>query len=371
MSHLSVARFCAPVAASIKLDMVNCSSAAGNCSSDTTGGFFVTPGFTALMIILLLIDVAAIVLKVLTATALLCKSVPIHKSLRVLLFNLLVAEILTGVSLMIKTINSAILSVSTEVPEIVPSLPLCRFIFWTLAVLLPARMFALTTYSSFVFVYIKYGKERIRTGYIVAALVIMWLFALALGVDRWVPQSLEVNYVRNVSCTPVSTSQVILPLRATSHTIWLLFGGVLPLIVGIVMPIAAYRQEKRYGQHRWMPTTAYKKSLVRLPSFLLSGNIINFVWMIIPALTFSITGFGNGMIRLNAEAILLTFFISITISLLPTPVFMLIYLRTLRYQVRKLITCYSCACCPKRQSRLLIHDAIAYHSTPYYVKFCQ
>ena len=340
--------------------MDNCSTTGKNCSvQNNEGEFFLeSPWFTALLSLFLLIDAAAIVLKVLTAVALTARSIPIHKSLRVLLFNLLVAEILTGLILMVKTLNSAILSVST----VRPSLPLCRFILWAFATLLPARMFALTTYSTVVFVYIKYGRERIRTGYIVVALVIIWLLAAALGVDRWVVESLGVFYFRNVTCTPISNSQLIVELRGPSQAIWLIFGGIVPFIVSIVMPIAAYRQEKHYGQHRLTEATAYKKSVVRLPSFLLISNFFNFCWMVVPALAFSIVSFAHSQ-TVDVEAIMLTFFTCLTISLLPTPVFMLIYLRTLRKRVGEIVTCHSCACCRKRKSVLLSEDALAYHTT--------
>ena len=336
--------------------MNDCNITEGSCSSPPNKLFIESPGFTALLSLFLLIDAAAIVLKVLTAVALTARSIPIHKSLRVLLFNLLVAEILTGLILMVKTLNSAILSVST----IRPSLRLCRFTLWAFATLLPARMFALTTYSTVVFVYIKYGRERIRTGYIVVALVIIWLLAAALGVDRWVPESLGVFYFRNVTCTPISNSRLIVELRAPSQAIWLIFGGIVPFIVSIVMPIAAYRQEKRYGQHRLMEAIAYKKSVVRLPSFLLLSNFFNFCWMVVPALAFTIVSFARSF--LNVEAIMLTFFTCLTISLLPTPVFMLLYLRTLRKRVREIVTCHNCACCQKCKSVLLSEDALAYHT---------
>ena len=350
--------------------MDNCSSTSGNCSDQAKGNFLVSPGFTFLLSLFLLIDVAAIVIKVLTAAALTAKSIPIHKSLRILLFNLLVTEILTGLVLMAKTINSAILSVSTTMPDIVPSLPLCRFLFWSLAILLPARMFALTTYSTIVFVYIKYGKERIRTGYIVVALVIIWLLAIALGVDRWLPESLDVFYFQNVTCTPIRGRRLIIPLRASSQGIWLIFGGIIPFVVSIIMPIAAYCQEKRYGQHRVMQTTAYKKSVVRLPSFLLIGNTFNFLWMIVPALAFTIVGFSKDGLSVDLEAVMLTFFIFITISLLPTPVFMLIYLRTLRNRVREIVTCYNCACCYRCKSRSFNGDALVYRTTTEYNRQC-
>lgn len=343
--------------------MDNCSTEGGNCSSQTEENFLVSPLFTSLLSLFLLLDVAAIVLKVLTASALTARSIPIHKSVRILLFNLLLAEILTGIVLMMKTINSAILSASTTTPSVVPSLPLCRFILWAFATLLPARMFALTTYSTVVFIYIRYGKERIRTGYIVVALVIIWLMAAALGVDRWVAESLGVFYFQNVTCTPISSRRLIVPLRASSQTIWLVFGGIIPFIVSIAMPIAAYCQEKRYGQHCMMPATAYKKSVVRLPTFLLIGNTCNFIWMIVPALAFSISNFGPH--RVDVEAIVLIFFTCLTLSLLPTPVFMLCYLRTLRNKVREIVTCCNCARCRKRKSISFTGNTPAYRTTRY------
>lgn len=337
--------------------MNNCNTTGESCSSPPDKIFLESPLFTALLSLFLFIDAAAIVLKVLTAVALTARTIPIHKSLRVLLFNLLVAEILTGVILMVKTLNSAILSVST----LRPSLRLCRVILWAFATLLPARMFALTTYSCFVFVYIKYGRQRIGTGYVVVALVIIWFMAAALGVDRWVAESLGVFYFRNVTCTPISSRQLIIELRGPSQAIWLIFGGIVPFIVSIVMPIAAYRQEKRYGQHRMMHAMAYKKSVVRLPSFLLISNFLNFCWMVVPALAFGIGSYARSL-PVNVEAIMLTFFTCLTISLLPTPVFLLVYLRTLRERVREIVTCHNCACCRKRNAVLLSVDVLAYHT---------
>ena len=325
----------------MKLDeenaVVNSLSSSANISSQI---LLKSPGYATFFVILTLLAFAAVLLNILTIAAL-ARDSTILKTVRVLLINIFVAELLIGIAVVIDTISSAVLS-ARRANQAAPPHQFCRFVNWLLAVSIIARIYGLTAYITTVVVYIRCGWKKFKALYMVAALVALWTLAAVLGADRWIPQSVGATYLKGVTCSSVADENVILSVRITFGTLWILLGGIMPLIICSSLTIVGICQLRQHHRRDSTSSAQYKISVAKLASFLIIGNLVNLFCVCLPSLGSIISSFPQA--KVNSVAVVTIFSSALSVSLYPTHIIVMICMQTIRQQMIVII-CHCQPCC--------------------------
>ena len=293
--------------------MENCT----NCSVNgpNKGG----PGFGAVLIFALLLFITAIVLNVTIITAL-CVAHSVSKLMRIFLINLLVAGVIVAL-IGIGFILSGLVLNFTSLPP--PDLGFCRFLVWGYGVGSVARLYCLAGFSIVVLLIVRYNKKEMKTLYIVVFLALIWCVSILLNTDLLVPPIYAVQYYDGVACNSMtSDADIIEEAYYVFLAILAIFGGLTPLTISIVVPIVVLC----YVRRNTIADEFSYKGIAKFALFLVAGNLINILnhLLIISVLLFWYA--------------FLTYLVA-AISLIPTPVMILIFMKPVRAQVTKVIRC--------------------------------
>ena len=324
-----------------------------NDSNDSDDRYLSTPEFTGLTITLLTFIPPAILLHILTAIALLLDRT-ILKPLRILLLNLVTGEFLTALYVTLHMTSAAVLSTQSD-PN--PDGQLCRFILWCIGTVLAARMFCVTAYSIGVFVFVRRGAAGLKTLHAVIAIIVVWLLALIMGIDRWLPFSVGTLFVHQVACVPFVDGAVILALRISSVTSWIIIAGIIPTIICITLPIVALYYLKRKSSHGLVESGTYKKAMTKLALFLIIGSIVNIIWIFIPGVAVMISSFfplpeSSGEIDLAGVVTVYFSFPILTLSLVPPCLIIVIFLKAVQQKFKEIFCCICIVrCCISLKTR--------------------
>ena len=308
-----------------------------------------SPGYTIFFVILTLLAFASVLLKIWTIAALVRDST-ILKTLRALLINIFVAELVIAVAVITVTTSSAVLS--ARATQTTPSEQFCRFINWLLAASVTARIYGLTAYITIIVVYITCGWKMFKATYVVTMLVGLWILAGVFGADRWIPQSIGAVYIQGVTCSSVAHEDVILSVRLTFGTLWILLGGIIPLIICSSVTIAGICQLKKHNIQDSAVSLQYKKSVTKLVSVLLIGNLINLFCVGLPSLGSIISSFPQA--KVDGVAVVTIFISALSLSLYPTHIIVMICIQTVRRQMIAII----CCCQPFHQQRKVVTEQL-------------
>ena len=292
--------------------MENCT----NCSVDNPN--LPAPGFSAFVIILLLLVVAAIVLDVTTITAL-CVAHSVIKLMRIFLINLLVPSVILSLIGGLYALYGLTLNF-TSLP---PDLKFCRFLVWAYSVGAVARLYSLAGFSIVVLLIVRYNKKEMKVLYIVLFLALIWCVSNLLNVHYLVTPIFPVMYYNGVACLPADPGII---MTYVSYTILVIFGGLTPLTISIVVPIVVLC----YVRHNTMTGgSSYNKGMAKFALFLVAGNFINFVGQAVAVL----------IVYDPQPSRLYLSYLIVAISLIPTPIMTLIFVEPVRTQVTKVICC--------------------------------
>lgn len=313
-----------------------------------------TPAFTGFSIFLLCFTPAAILLHVLTAVALLLDKTML-RPLRLLLLNVVTAEFLTALYVILHVTSAAVLSMQAN-PQ--PDGQLCRVILWCIGTVLAARMFCVTAYSIGVYVFVRHGASRLKVWHTAIAIAVVWIMALVMGIDRWLPFSVGTLFVHQVACVPLVDDKVIIAVRIASVTSWAVIAGVIPTILCISLPIAALRHLKRKGLVGFVDPTTFKKAATKLAIFLIVGSIMNIFWIFFPGVAVMISSFfpvpdpTSDKVDLAGIVTIYFSFPIITLSLFPPSLIIVSFLKPVQQKLKELFCCLCIAqCCISLKQR--------------------
>lgn len=329
-----------------------------------------TPMFTGFSITLLCIVPAAILLQGLTVVALLLDRT-ILKPLRILLLNLVTAEFFTSLYVILHMTTTAVLSTQAD-PQ--PDGQLCRVILWCIGTVLAARMFCVTAYSIGVYTFVRRGTSGLKTWHAAIAIVVVWILALIMGIDRWLPFSVGTLFVHQVACVPFVDSKVVVAVRVVSVTVWIIIASVIPTIVCICVPIAALRHLKRNGAQGVIESSTYKRAMTKLALFLIVGSIMNIFWIFVPGVAVMVSSFfpvpdpTSNKVDLAGVVTVYFSFPIITLSLIPPSLIMVIFLKAVQQKFKEMFCCLcTVRCCislKERQRMVRRTTASAEMATP-------
>ena len=297
--------------------MENCT----NCSVNDP--YLAGPGFGAFLILVLLLVITAIVLNVTIITAL-CVAHSVSKLIRIFLINLLVGDVIVAL-IGIGFILSGLVLNFTSLPP--PDLGFCRFLLWGPSVEGIARLYSLAGFSIVVLLIVRYNKKEMKTLYIVLFLALIWCVPILLNTQFLVPPIYAVQYYDGVACFSRTLDADIINLkevRLVFITIFVIFGDLTPLTISIVVPIVVLCYVRR---NTIAEGSSYNKGIAKFALFLVTGNLINLVSQ-------AVVYYGAN--ASNPTGVYLSYSAGF-ISLIPTPIMILIFMRPVRAEVKRVL----------------------------------
>ena len=217
-----------------------------------------------------------------------------------------------------------------------PPLLLCRFLIWEYNIGQSARSFSVAGFSIMVLLVVRYGKKNIKVMYIILSLCISWSISLLFTIQYQVPQVYAVKFVAGSVCLPVQDDTIFIQARlfftVFAHTI----NTFVPLVVCIAVPLIVFRYLKK---HNITGDINCGRAVTKLGLFLLTGNLINTISStVIAVLAYFTTGSG-------AVALIYCIYAIGLLSLYPTPILILAFLKPVRDKVKMFLKC-RCLCGP-------------------------
>ena len=282
------------------------------------------PGFMAYIILLTVITLVAGVVMGITVVALaMAQSIP--RTLCLFLVNLLLAGLLMALGAVLLGGTSAVLVVvGSEQPR--PPLYLCRVYLWIFGVGAVARLWNLAAFSLSVLAIVRFGKTAITLRYAAVIITILWIAPIAICLYILLPYVFGAQFVQGVACFPDSNNTILIQVSSTLFANWCISGGLIPVTVSIAVPIICLCYIKK---NIVTEDTQYRKGMAKFSLFLVLGGVINMAGQLIP-----------GAITYYAEApgLYLAYGFA-SVSLLPTPIIIIAYLKPVQEQAKKIVTC--------------------------------
>ena len=282
-----------------------------------------SPGFLAYSILMFLIIFGAGVVIEITAVVLaIARSIP--RPLRLFLINLLLAGLVMGLGMILIVFTSTpLILLGPEHPR--PPRYLCRVYVWLFGVGSVARPWSLAAFSLSVQSIVQFEKT-ISPPCATVIISILWLGPNAVGLFILIPTAFEAQFVDSVACFPDDNSTVFIEARHTFTAIWVTAGGLVPMTISIAVPIICLCYIKK---NIVTEDTQYRKAMAKFSLFLVLGGTINLAGQVIP---------GTLAYHMKAPGVYHTYGRG-AVSLLPTPIIIIAYLKPVQEQIKKMFTC--------------------------------
>ena len=278
------------------------------------------PGFTAFLITASLVLFAIFIMDGLIAITLL-QSTSVAVPVRVLLVNVLLASLIAIVVSFCSLLNSTVLALTDSIQ---PSMPFCRFLIWIFSVTLEVRLLGLVAFSVTVLKIVVGSTGKIGAKWLILSLVATWVIALLTSIDNIVPPIYGVQYIGGVACFPTEGYPQYRILSQAYLISWIIIALLLPLALCICIPMAALCYLKR---HAISEGAQYKKAMIKFAAFLITGNVLNVLGQVVPAIV--------AVTLLDIIGVCLAYIISL-LSFIPTPILIVLFLKPVQKQLRHL-----------------------------------
>ena len=283
-----------------------------------------SPGFLAFSILLAVVTVVAGLMIGFSIVALF-KANSVPTSVRLYLINLLFAGLIVALTAIFILITSAVfvlVSYSHPRPR-----HLCRVYLWLFATGAVTRLWSLAAFSLSTMTIVIFSKKTINKWIAAVIVLTLWLVPMLLSLYIMLPYAFEAQFIHGVACFPDNNrTNLVVPVRYTFLVTWNVFGGFMPLTVSIIVPIIClcYIRRNIVTEGR-----EYRKGMAKFSLFLMMGRSINFFGQVFPSLL---------SLYSAAPGVYLSY-ISAVISLLPTPIIIVAFLKPVREQVLRFFPC--------------------------------
>ena len=258
-------------------------------------------------------------------TVLVATEKKLAKPVRLVLINILIACVFNGVAGVMIDIADAIISSN---PSVQHALYFCHYFTWHLQTGGGCRTLSMATFAVVVYRIVRGGIRLIKTKWLVLELGTIWIIAGLFNMAVFSEAVLDVKLVKGFACSLGIHDHVIAYVYTALYC--LLF-GLIPYIITIAIPVVSFCQIKR---NSITEDTHNQKALLKFCLFLLIGNTMNFIGQIVPIIVVVIAPkVDAGEVVLILEGTLLY------LSLLPTPLIIIIYFRAIRQKVVRLMKC--------------------------------
>ena len=223
-------------------------------------------------------------------------------------------------------------------PGLRPSDFACRLMYWVIASGGAARLMYMTTFAISVYVLVRYGAKKMKIWVATVAVVCVWVAVLLPNAAIFSSDILLINFHDKDTCAAHGTGYKTFIYAFGYGTVY----GLLGFAVSVCCPIATVW----YIQHNSISgDITLVKAMIKFALFLVLGNIINIVGQVTPLLFAAFAPAGKDWYTLE-KAFLYVESIFIILSLLPTPVLILIYFKPVRKRVKSIL----CGVCMKKEN---------------------
>ena len=280
-------------------------------------------GFMAYCILLTVLTLVAglmigfTILALLTATS-------IPRPVRLFLINLLLGGLLVVVIMLFILGTSAVLVGLSTTPA--TPLYLCRVYLWVFGTGVVARLWSLAAFSFAILGIVAFGKKTISMWSAAVVLIILWFVPMILSLYLLLPYVFEAQFVDGVACFPDRDNVIIFQARYAFLLIWTFLGGIIPLIISIIVPIICLCYVRKNAATEG---SQFRKGMARFSLFLVVGGCINVAGQALPALL---------SLSLAAPGVYLSYGFAV-VSLLPTPIIIMAYMKPVQEQAKKIVIC--------------------------------
>ena len=255
--------------------------------------------------------------------------------IRFILANFLLVGLVMLFLLTLDHLTALVLVTTDHSP---PPLDFCSVILWALFGAGALRLTLTATFSVVVLIIIWKGIVAINRIVLAMSIVILWMacfFSFNLGL-LVLPSNND--YIDGVACLPVGDQNFIDELFAGMYV---LVFGVIPLLISIAVPITIFVYLFRHK----MPESSsapFMKAMAKLSALLILGGLINFVGQVSPAII-SVVAFSLPNKPVPGVVVFYVSLILLNLSLWPTPILILVYVKSLRKSAMKiLLFCIRC-----------------------------
>ena len=300
------------------------------------GSGFTAFGIIASMVVAVIIIIDAfIVIMLLLSTSV---AVPV----RVLLTNILVANIILAMISICVLLYSVTLS---QADGIQPSESFCYFYLYVFKVAIEARLLGLVAFSVMVLKLVVCTTRNIGAKWLACSLLAVWLISFLSRIDTVIPPIYQVEYVGGVACLPRLESRYAI-ITWTYNFLWAGFALLVPLFVCICISLGLSCYIRR---HTISEGAHYKKAMAKFSAFLITGNVLDILSQAVLAL---VTCTANKDIRVYISYSLCI------LSFIPTPILIVVFLRPVRKQMHRL---FCGKCCKNIESTPMQQVGIDYN----------
>ena len=301
-------------------------------SGDNSTLSFPVGGLVAYYLGSLTVNVPVIFFNVLILLALLVDRSTVG-IIRLVLCNIPAACVVMAVSNLVYGIAGIALAFTdTEIPENV--IQLCKATTVGVVAGGAARFLFLAVFSATVYYIVRFHMssrtDSNRRAFIACAIVVLLLWGLAILYSLLV----LFDFVLSDFCRFTAIGGVV------SVVLYILIFGIGGFATSITFLLLTafyiYKHTTSDANHH----DPFQKALVKLGFFLLSGGFVNFIGQIVPSIVSAIVSEERETLEVSLIA-RYTVSILIDLSLIPTPILLIIYFKPIRMRLKK----WLCCCC--------------------------
>lgn len=292
-------------------------------------------GYVAYKLLLFLLLLCPIIILDLVILVVACFEKGITPIVRIVLVNIPLACLFIMVGYTSDHVAAVHLTFARN-PQSPPPEP-CYFIVYTIGLGAAARIVFMAQFAVTIFVVVRFGTKMMKPVVLVISSLLLWLFLILFNVVVVIPSIVGVAWDDGVSCRPFPIDEV-----ATFSIIGvdLIVFGIVPFVLTIVMPILTYCYLKR---NITTEDVNKKKVLVKFALFLILGNGLSVIGLIIPVLITTLSPMDSN--PEVDEALLRLSNIITHLSLIPTPILILFYFKPIRMRLLSLLELIFCLAC--------------------------
>ena len=256
------------------------------------------------------------------------------RSIRFILSNITIASEVVIFGIAIILVQNVILSGWKHLSS---SLFVCRFSYVTLTSGAAARLMYMATFAIAVYILVRHGPAKLHFHLLFASGLILWFLAIILNTALFSKDVLEITFHDGSDCAPHGKN-VTTPLYTFTYIV---VYGLSSFILGVTFPILSINHIRR---NTISGDTKVLKRMIKFAILLLLGNSMNFIGISIPILFATFAPSGEEYYTLE-KAFNYTEGIFLMLSLIPTPIILLIFFQPVRHRLKRIL----CFCCMKGQ----------------------
>ena len=243
-------------------------------------------------------------------------------TIKLILLNIVSAGQLTICGLLMIFLATICLSSNVALQ---PSELACRFMLVTLTTGGAGRLLFMATLAVTVYVTVRKGKNGLKFWRTAVASVFVWLLAASVCLSIFSPEVVDITFLALSTCSYHGGG----PAGFVATFGYFILYGVVSCVVAIIFPILSlvYLKKNTITEER-----RYLKRMAMFTLFLLVGNTFNSLGQSVPLLVGTFTPLGDRDFSQQDRMLALAEGILLMISLIPTPILILIYFQKVRLQ---------------------------------------